>query len=143
MVLRLGFLLSLMLMSACSESEPSTKEPVAAEQKAEKAPDAPGVEAGEAAGKPAGVGSAEASAAAAAAPEKSEPAVDAAKAAAPTAAYTVKPKNLNVRKGPSTKDPVVRKLSRGEKVEALSCAQSWCKIAENEYVSEKYLTKSK
>ena len=77
--------------------------------------------------------------------KKSEPAVNAAKEAVPAtvAAFVVKSKQLNVRKGPSTEEPVVRKLSAGDQVEALSCEKSWCKIAESEFVSEKFLKKVK
>jgi uncharacterized protein YgiM (DUF1202 family) len=137
MVLRLGILLSLMLTWSCSEDGQTAKEPVAVEQ---KAPDAPGADAGEGVSKAAGVGAADAVTA-----EKSEPAVDSAKEAVPAtvAAFVVKSKQLNVRKGPSTEEPVVRKLSAGDKVEALSCEKSWCKIAESEFVSEKFLKKVK
>ncbi|MBM4251149.1 MAG: SH3 domain-containing protein [Deltaproteobacteria bacterium] len=139
MFIKLGLLMSLILPWSCSNDDQAAKEPVSTEA---KAPDAPGADSGEGVAKPAGVGTVEAVAASA---EKSEPATDVAKDAVPSpvAAFIVKPKQLNVRKGPSTDDPVVRKLNQGDKVEALSCEKSWCKIAESEFVSERFLKKAK
>jgi N-acetylmuramoyl-L-alanine amidase len=142
MILRLGLFLSLLLTSwACSDEPETPKEPVAAEQ---KVPDNPGGEAGEAAAKAAGAGQADAAAPAPAAePEKSvaaEPApapAPAEKAAA--GEMVVKAGALNVRNGPGTKHAVVRTLKRGETVSPVSCDKGWCKLAENEYVSKKYL----
>ncbi len=139
MLSKLSLLVTLMLPWSCSSDEQQGKEPVAAEA---KAPDAPGADSGEGAGKPAGVGSVDA---AAAGTEKSEPATDLAKDSVPSpvVAFIVKPKQLNVRKGPSTEEPIVRKLSQGDKIEALSCEKSWCKIADSEFVSERFLKKAK
>ncbi|MEN9834016.1 MAG: Bacterial domain [Pseudomonadota bacterium] len=139
MLTKLSLLLSLILPWSCSNDDQAAKEPVSAEA---KAPDAPGADSGEGVAKPAGVGSVDA---AAAGTEKSEPATDIAKDAVPSpvVAFTVKPKQLNVRKGPSTDEPVVRKLNQGDTVEALSCEKSWCKIAETEFVSERFLKKAK
>jgi uncharacterized protein YgiM (DUF1202 family) len=136
--LKLSLLLTLMLTWSCTSDDQAAKEPVSAEA---KAPDAPGADSGEGVTKPAGVGSVDTAGGAA---EKSEPATELVKDAVPSAvvAFVVKPKQLNVRKGPSIEEPVVRKLSQGEKVEALSCEKSWCKIAENEFVAEKFLKKA-
>ena len=150
MIVRLGMILSLVLTTwACSgDDEQKPKEPVAAEQDTNKVPDNPGSP-GETAAKPAGEGQANADAAAAtpppaAEPEKSTPPTEA--VATPAGAggeMVVKAGALNVRKGPGTKHAVVRTLKKGEKVAPQSCEKNWCKLAENEYVSKKYLKEAK
>jgi hypothetical protein len=140
------------LWSCSGDDNQAPKEPVAAEQDTNKVPDNPGTSGEAAATKPAGAGQANADQAAMpATPEKSTPDTAAAANTTPTpqekaaaeGEMMVKAGALNVRKGPGTKNPVVRTLKRGEKVSPMSCDKGWCKLADNEYVSKKYLTKGK
>jgi len=152
----------LMLTWSCSgDGGQPPQEPVAATQQpvADKVPDAPG-QAGLTAEKAAGEGQA-----AAAQAEKSLPNMNAAEAAAKAAAdkgmagqktdkapaaaeaapmdMVVVPGALNVRSGRGTKHPSVRIVKKGEHVKAQDCKTGWCKIGDNEYVSQKFLAPAK
>lgn len=144
MIRRLGLALSLTLMWSCSgDDEQQPKEPVAAEQG--KVPDNPGATAD--AAKAPEAPAVAAAPAAAAEPEKSTPppapAADAAPSAVAGGELVVKVGALNVRKGPGTNHAVVRTLKKGEHVSPVTCEKNWCKLAENEYVSKKFLKKDK
>ena len=148
MLVRLGLILSLVMLSwSCSGSEDQPKEAVAADG---KMPDAPGDGM-----KPAGEGAAaspEAAAAAAAAAAAPAPAPSAELAPPPAPTETaaqggagslkVKVGKLNVRTGPGTKFKVARTLKKGDVVSPVSCAKSWCKLGEKEFVSKKFLSKA-
>jgi len=169
MILRYGLIaVMLMLTWSCSgdDGQPP-QEPVApTQQVADKVPDAPG-QAGLTAEKAAGEGQA-----AAAQAEKSQPNMDEAKAAAAKAMaagkagaekamaaaksdkagttaekapmdMVVVPGALNVRSGRGTKNPAVRIVKKGEHVKAQDCKTGWCKIGDNEYVSQKFLAPAK
>lgn len=150
MSVRLGLFLALMLpltWSCSGDEDQKPKEPVAAEQKVPDQPGMPAAPSGESeAAKPAGEGqaaaeAAPAAAAAAAEPEKSVAPTEAMPAASSQGDMVVKSGALNVRQSPGTKSPVVRQLKRGEHVAPVSCEKGWCKLAEGEYVSKKFLAK--
>lgn len=142
MVLRLCAVLMLMLTWSCSGDEKAAEEPVAPTAEA-KVPDSPG-DAGQTAEKPAGEGAADdATAEAPAAVEKStSPAPDHAEVketGTEGGEMTVASGALNVRSGAGMKNGVVRVLKKGEKVTVSSCDKGWCKLAEGEFVSKKFL----
>ena len=141
MRLRFAFLSCVILAWSCSNDNQPAKEAVGVES-VDKVPDAPGT--GDAPNKTNAEGAREDVNKLASAPaEKSEPAIEAARDAGQGSVgnFVVKAHQLNVRKGPSLEDSVIRKLNGGDKVAALSCEKGWCKIAEGEFVSEKYLKK--
>lgn len=143
MLLRFCAALLLTMAWSCSgDDDQAPKEPVATEAPA-KVPDSPG-DAGQTTEKPAGEGQA---AETPPAVEKSTaPAVEPVKeTAAPAAAgdMVVKAGALNVRSGAGMKNAVVRVLKKGEKVSPQSCDKGWCKLAEGEFVSKKYLGAAK
>ena len=137
MVLRLGMAAALMVMWSCSgDGDSGATEPVSAGQEAAKVPDMPGADTGEAAVKvapaPATVEPA--------APEVAKPSEEPKASAGP--AMAVSAGKLHVRKGPGTSHPVVRALNKGEVVTPVSCEKHWCKLADEEFVAEKYLVKA-
>jgi len=137
MVLRLGMAAALMVMWSCSgDGDGAATEPVSAGQEAPKVPDVPGADTGEAAAKvaPAPV------AAQPAAPEVVKPSEEPKASAGP--AMAVSAGKLHVRKGPGTSHSVVRTLNKGEVVAPVSCEKHWCKLADEQFVAEKYLAKA-
>jgi uncharacterized protein YgiM (DUF1202 family) len=137
MILRLGMAAALMAMWSCSgDGDPGAAEPVSAAQEGAKVPDAPGADTGEAPAKAA----AAPTDAHAAAPEAAKPSDEPKASAGP--AMTVSAGKLHVRKGPATTHPVARTLNKGEVVTPVSCEKHWCKLADDEFVAEKYLVKA-
>ena len=137
MVLRLGMAAALMVMWSCSgDGDGAATEPVSTGQEAPKVPDVPGADTGEAAAKvaPAPV------AAQPAAPEVVKPSEEPKASAGP--AMAVSAGKLHVRKGPGTSHSVVRTLNKGEVVAPVSCEKHWCKLADEQFVAEKYLAKA-
>lgn len=124
---------AVVFLAGCTGGE-EAKEPVAADDKPPTIPDIPG-DSGESAEKPAGTGQAGEVA------EKSQPNVEAARASQPTAGEpgTVNSGALNVRSGPGMKYEVVRVLQKGEKVTLSDCGAVWCKIADGQYVSRRFI----
>lgn len=55
--------------------------------------------------------------------------------------YRVTASRLNVRRGPGTENMVVKVIDRDDIVVALDIKNDWVKIADNQWVSIKYLTK--
>jgi N-acetylmuramoyl-L-alanine amidase CwlA len=57
--------------------------------------------------------------------------------------YVYNCETLNVRKGAGTKYEVVKEIKKGTKVNVYEISGSWARISTNEWVSNKYLTKTK